>query len=48
MKPPIDIPVSQKSRKTIARLRDRDWSLDTTILMRDHQKYNILENDTII
>ena len=30
-----DIPVSQKSRKTIARLQNLDWSLDTATLMRD-------------
>ena len=38
------IPVSQKSRKTIARLWDRDWSLETATLMQDYQKYDILEN----
>ena len=31
----LDIPVSQKSRKTIVRLQDQDWSLDTATLMRD-------------
>ena len=43
----LDIPVLQKSRKTIARLWDRDWSLETATLMRDCQKYDILENELL-
>ena len=43
----VDIPVLQKSRKTIARLWDRDWSLETATLMRDYQKYDILENELL-
>ena len=44
---PLDIPVLQKSRKTIVRLWDRDWSLETATLMRDYQKYDILENELL-
>ena len=39
--------MSQKSRKTIVRLWDRDWSLETATLMRDYQKYDILENELL-